>query len=217
MVKQAFACWLVLALTGCPLATRVGGAGDADGDAGCVCIPDRARWCIQSLGSDVGRATCNAYGSGWDVCVEARLPAECDTGDQRYSAKMQRCLIGAGECAQDYHDVDVDGDRWESTGDCYGVTCSPSGCLCVPGARRWCRPSSERGWGGEECLGGTGWSRCEQVDWARPPACAEIEQYAWDGHDCVLENGGCVLDERDLDGDGDVYDSVGNCQELHCE
>jgi hypothetical protein len=86
---------------------------------------------------------------------------------------------------------------------------TPPGGACVPGSTRYCDTASYCSWGEQMCLDdGSGWSECYEA--GAPPGCGG---YSYD-QDCCMASGSCCQDWWDADGDGDIYDSVGNCEEV---
>jgi hypothetical protein len=59
----------------------------------------------------------------WGPCDESGIPADCIPLGSTYDAEAEQCCIDAGFCCQDYWDIDFDGDRDESLGDCVDIVC----------------------------------------------------------------------------------------------
>jgi hypothetical protein len=89
----------------------------------CLCVPGALRWCDDPAYSRLGEQECVASGMEWGRCSEAYLPEVCAAVDGWYSPAFEECLVANGECAQDMWDLDNDGDRWESLGDCTDIVC----------------------------------------------------------------------------------------------
>jgi len=92
----------------------------------------------------------------------------------------------------------------------------PPGCLCVPGAVRYCDTPVYCNWGRQECAAdGMRWGACREV--APPLICAFISSwYSPEGQACCAASGFCCQDYHDLDFDGDNQESMGTCTDITC-
>lgn len=93
--------------------------------------------------------------------------------------------------------------------DCNGTideTCD--GAACNPHDRRYCVMLNYGRWGSQTCNEeGWAWSDCDEV--AVPNECVDFSWYSPAAEICCVEQDGpCCQDQWDLDGDGDIYDSL---------
>ncbi|HKQ70044.1 MAG TPA: hypothetical protein VJT73_11930 [Polyangiaceae bacterium] len=90
-----------------------------------VCVPGSQRVCYVSYCLYWGVATCAADGKGFGPCREERPPSTCAevAKKHRNSPELERCCIDDGYCCLDEHDLDGDGNRGESLGQCDEVVC----------------------------------------------------------------------------------------------
>ena len=104
-----------------------GGAPEDDGGSqvppGCVCVPGAVRYCDTPWFCNWGIQTCRSNGWGWSSCLETRSPSPCGYDRGQYTERSQQCCVESGYCCQDYHDLDGDGDRLESVGNCEEPVC----------------------------------------------------------------------------------------------
>jgi hypothetical protein len=104
--------------------------------------------------------------------------------------------------------------------DCDGETdedCTREDCLCIPGARRICDYSPIYcAWGEQFCAAdGLSWGPCAEI--TIPLECAPVETwYSPMAEACCIDQGYCCQDQWDLDGDGDGWESLGNCVDIVC-
>ena len=99
--------------------------GEEPGESGtddCVCVPGAVRYCDTPSYCHWGTQACAASGLRWGPCVETSPLAEC-SGESWYSPEAEACCVEAGQCCQDMWDIDMDGDTWESLGDCTDIVC----------------------------------------------------------------------------------------------
>jgi hypothetical protein len=96
----------------------------ADEGCGCdaECVPGATRWCEDPSYCSWGQQVCGETGL-WDRCWEAAMPEACSSFAW-LSPQAEACVIDAGECIQDFWDLDEDGDTWESI----GPGCEPAPC-----------------------------------------------------------------------------------------
>lgn len=77
-----------------------------------------------------------------------------------------------------------------------------SGCVCVPGAWRYCDEPNFCSWGIQYCdEDSLSWGRCTET--AKPMECDD----GWYDEDCCVENGYCCQDES-------TNASIGNCDDI---
>ena len=92
--------------------------------------------------------------------------------------------------------------------------CSP--CIeCIPGTYRYCDDPLYCTWGIQFCGEDSRWGPCTETT-RIPEEC----QYSFEGYydeGCCISTGNCCQDFEDRDGDGDYYDSIGNCEGIVCE
>ncbi len=209
----------------------------------CVCRAGSVRWC-HSLDYDVaGLQECEADSERWGPCIEGPLYEACSEHDRWYSPDYERCLIDNGECVQDMWDLDGDGDTWESLGACRDVVCHSAEpevcgdlldndfdgqvdeecseccdeCICVPGRARWCDDPRYSGIGIQPCAeSGLEWGACHEASYT-PVACDDVEFWYSPAYErCLIDAGECAQDMWDLDGDGDTWESLGDCADIVC-
>jgi len=91
------------------------------------CVPGSERVCFLNYCTFWGIQTCSADGRSFGPCRELRAPPECITiaRNERDSPELEQCCIDNGYCCLDRHDLDADGDRSESLGECEEVLCDP--------------------------------------------------------------------------------------------
>ena len=128
-------------------------------------------------------------------------------------------------------DDDCDGDIDEvaaipcpNGGFRYCVSGSMSECprrcdVCMPGSERVCFVSYCTYWGVQTCASdGRSFSYCRER--AAPWVCDGVVdkyQFSAELEQCCLDNGYCCVDQFDLDGDGNVSEMLGNCEDLLCD
>ncbi len=96
--------------------------GPGEGDD-CLCVAGAWRYCDTPTYCRWGVQHCNPSGMSWGACIETSLPAACAPIDGWYSPDAEACCIEQGFCCQDMWDLDMDGDTWESLGDCTDILC----------------------------------------------------------------------------------------------
>lgn len=95
----------------------------------------------------------------------------------------------------------------------------PSRCeTCIPGSERACFVSFCTFWGVQTCTAdGRSFGSCREQ--RVPSECAGV---AGEGpnvaalEQCCIDNGYCCLDNADLDHDGNMAESLGNCRDVSC-
>lgn len=195
---------------------------DGDFDEGCApvspdwaCIPRTRRFC----GSDDNGGLvqfCVETGRGWTRCAHYyQLPEACVA--TMGASDFMQCLLDADECIQDSQDLDGDGDTWESIGTCRMV-CPVQGCLCYPGAHRWCMLGHISWWGLQYCQeDALTWGRCSVVsELPGYEVCSEEGWFSPEFETCMVDRDACIQDMYDLDGDGDTWESLGGCEGIVC-
>lgn len=105
--------------------------GNDGGDGGdCACPPGAWRYCDTPTYCEWGTQDCIEPEPGraeWSPCVESGAPNGCWNGGM-YDAEAEQCAIDAGFCAQDFWDLDWDGDTNETLGDgCQELACVDPG------------------------------------------------------------------------------------------
>jgi hypothetical protein len=175
----------------------------------CFCVPGAVRYCDGPTYCQWGVQYCRDDGMGWTSCDETGSgPPGCPG-----MAFNTQCCIDEGSCCQDFHDVDMDGDRQESVGACEETLCAR--CECDEGMTRYC--GSWEGWGIQECvedaLGWT-WGPCNHN--VPPEVCSSSMYYDVSAERCCVDNGFCCADANDIDGDNDYGESQGLCPEPEC-
>lgn len=93
------------------------------GPPGCMCIPGAYRYCDTPTYCQWGIQYCNADGMSWGRCTEITPPLLCRLVSSWYSAEGEACCMASGFCCQDYWDLDFDGNRNDSVGDCTDIEC----------------------------------------------------------------------------------------------
>lgn len=96
-----------------------GGGGTDD----CLCVAGAWRYCDTPTYCRWGIQHCAPSGLRWGACVETSPPVECN-GESWYSPEAETCCVEQGFCCQDMWDLDMDGDTWESLGDCTDIVCA---------------------------------------------------------------------------------------------
>jgi hypothetical protein len=97
------------------------------GDEGnCNCPPGAWRYCDTPTYCEWGIQDCIEPEPGraeWSPCIEAAAPNGCG-GGVMYDEEAEQCAIDMGYCAQDFWDLDWDGDNQETLGDgCQELAC----------------------------------------------------------------------------------------------
>lgn len=117
------------------------------------------------------------------------------------------------ECGSDGDaDGDSDGDSdSDSDGD------ADAGCLCIPGAWRYCDTPAYCLWGIQRCADtGLEWGPCAETT-GIPTECAGIDGwYSPNAQQCCVAHGHCCQDMWDQDRDGDTWESLGDCVDIVC-
>ena len=90
---------------------------------GCVCIPGAWRYCDDPTYCRWGIQHCAPDGLHWGPCIETSIPAACAHVDSWYSPAASACCVEQGFCCQDFWDLNRNGDRNESLGDCTDIVC----------------------------------------------------------------------------------------------
>jgi hypothetical protein len=90
----------------------------------CSCDPGDTRYCQRGWSMAWGIQSCEEteLGWSWGTCEPADPPETC-AGHATYAEAGQRCCAESGYCCQDAGDLDYDGDRGESAGDCNEPEC----------------------------------------------------------------------------------------------
>jgi hypothetical protein len=182
--------------------------GDSDGDADGDCsLPEYSSNCFEvpffemrfwGLCEDgvinvhwVDREICD----GEELFIDYRCSARCERG----------CLIW------ELYDWTASGRELEE------VACEAEEepLLCEPGACRVCGAPGGRRWGRQRCAAdGRRWERCVEAEPLEE--CRLAGTYTEIAQRCCVANGFCCQDAWDADGDGDLHDSVGDCDEGGC-
>lgn len=121
------------------------------------------------------------------------------------------CGSWPGSDCYGFDDTDYDTDDCWYWGDCSDPddTTLPGEMSCVPGEIRYCDTPTYCSWGIQTCRAdGAGWSPC--LEGSAPPGC---DGFMYDP-DCCVDSGSCCQDWYDEDNDGDINDSIGNCEEI---
>jgi hypothetical protein len=200
---------------------------DPDGYAPCpddyfVCTEDGAGvthcWGQEPASPDDGTWLCEVVATTL-VCFGDHYPSPdglwfCDDDD-----------ISGVVCRSHRHvpDLGIEAD-WSCFYDSVYLFCemedAPDGVsegCCVPGAERYCEDPGYPIWGTQRCLDdGVSWGPCDEI--AMPPSpCDELAGwYSPAAEECCVRSGFCCLDMWDLDGDGDTWESLGNCVDVIC-
>jgi len=92
-----------------------------------ACIPGAERVCFINYCTFWGLQTCAGDGRSFGPCREETAPSSCIrvARNEHDSPELEQCCIDNGYCCLDRHDLDEDGDREETLGDCAGITCGP--------------------------------------------------------------------------------------------
>ena len=92
----------------------------------------------------------------------------------------------------------------------------PPGCVCIPGAWRYCDTPTYCRWGIQYCdPDGMDWGRCNET--SPPLVCMFIASwYSPEAEACCIASGFCCQDMWDLDFDGDTWESLGDCVDIVC-
>lgn len=156
---------------------------------------------------------------GRDAGPDATAPAGCEPEQERCDARDNDCngQIDDGLAPEV---CETGGFRF-----CVGgvLSACPRVCaVCRPGAERVCFPAYCSRWGSQTCEGdGLAWGPCTESP--APVECQGAED-TWDAADdspetqsCCIDRGDCCQDHWDLDGDGDVSESVGACDDVTCD
>jgi hypothetical protein len=86
----------------------------------------------------------------------------------------------------------------------------PPGCVCVPGAVRWCDTPIACNWGKQQCKPDGQWGSCNETP-DRPAGCNDPIDPSYD-QDCCVRAGQCCQDFMGLFDDK----SVGKCDNIAC-
>jgi hypothetical protein len=125
-------------------------------------------------------------------------------------------IFGGGNHGDDNPGDDTPGDDTPGD-DTPGDDTPDEGCLCVPGAWRYCDTPTYCRWGVQYCEpDGMSWGRCDEVG-AIPASCADYGWYSREAEECCIESGFCCQDFGDLDLDGNTWESLGACEDIVCE
>ena len=126
--------------------------------------------------------------------------------------------LGGGGSDQGTGDDLGGGGSDQGTGDDLGGSGSgsaPPGCLCVPGASRYCDTPTYCRWGVQYCAAdGLSWGTCTET--TVPPQCSWTTWYSPQAEECCIASGMCCQDMWDRDRDGDTWESMGNCIDIVC-
>ena len=89
----------------------------------CLCVPGAWRYCDTPTYCAWGIQYCRPSGMRWGRCREvSSIPAAC-AHTAWYSSEAEACCIEAGGCCQDMWDLNLNGDTWESLGNCIDIVC----------------------------------------------------------------------------------------------
>lgn len=168
-------CCCIRAGACCERSTTHESLGDCDGIScgterklppglACECSAGAERWCNPGATSSCsvwGKQTCGSDGR-WRSCkVVPERPAGCS----KFASFDSCCCLSSGSCCQ-VQDYGIKTTSL-SQGACGGLTCPPKTTCpgagaCVPGAERFCTPttSGTPEWGKQACLPGGDWGPC---------------------------------------------------------
>lgn len=100
------------------------------GGGNCECPPGAWRFCDTPTYCSWGTQDCTEPAAGqaqWSPCLEDNPPNNCFNGNM-YDAEAEQCAIDSGYCAQDFWDLDWDGNTDETLGDgCQELACVAPG------------------------------------------------------------------------------------------
>jgi hypothetical protein len=135
----------------------------------------------------------------------------CEATDQTTTDGDADADEGGGEDA----DADADEGGGEDA-DADGDT-GHTDCACVAGAVRFCDTPQYCNWGSQVCrTDGLDWGSCDELA-AIPLECQGIDYwYSPASEACCIDQGFCCQDMWDLNGDGDTWESLGNCADIVC-
>ena len=146
---------------------------------------------------------CREVGDGEFVCESnAFYPAYNGEGTWscEYDGEFRVCQLGDGSGSDGPPEPVVDG------------------CVCRPGAVRFCDTPVMCRWGIQECNDATlDWGPCIETT-SIPMECVAIDGWYSPGAErCCINGGHCCQDMWDIDGDGDTWESLGDCTDITCE
>jgi hypothetical protein len=177
---------------------------------GCGCsAPTRACWTVpndlrNTNGCSDGKQTCTKTGefSSWGAC--AGEVTSCYAG-----GKSSGGTASSSGSTGDQSDGGSTGDKNDAggTGDQ-----GPPGCVCVPGAYRWCDTPVACNWGKQQCKPDGQWGPCNETP-DRPPGCNDPTDPSYD-EDCCVQAGQCC---QDLNSVFDDQKSIGKCDGIACK
>lgn len=210
-------------------------------------LPDNGDWQCTDISTDDGNyIECkgdhipeNADENGW-ICIDNNGDVTCKK--DAYYPDID--IDGEWDCYTDgefrvceYHDdnnddaggdadgdsdgdtdTDADGDtdtntENDTTTETDAGTDTETGCQCVPGAMRYCDGALACGWGTQICDENMRWGECVENSSNPPSGCVAG---GFDQSCCMRENH-CCQDYWDIDEDGDLDESFGNCEGIVCE
>jgi hypothetical protein len=159
---------------------------DCSSDTACNPCPGTSENCADGIDNDCdGLVDCFDFINCWTnpACIPECFIEDCGNGK----------------------DDDCDGQT-----DCLDAECGSTpecGCTCVPGTQRWCDTPTACTWGIQNCLPDGSWGTCSET----PPPSACTGGTLYDTDCCLAQPMACCQDFHDTDGDGDNWESLGEC------
>jgi len=156
---------------------------------------------------------------GGDADVDSDTDADTDSDSDIDEDGFDQCPPGqevpVPEVCDDGRDNDCDGQVDE---DCPPDNPPPpDDCECVPGAQRFCDTPDYCHWGIQFCdADGIEWGDCSETV-SIPPECMIDGWYSPASEACCVAQGYCCQDMWDINGNGDNWESLGNCVDIVCQ